>query len=1003
MDEQFRIDKAGDINRERPVQFMFDGKSYIGYEGDTLASAMIANGISLTGRSFKFHRPRGVFTDGLEEPNTLVQLGSRAAAVPNTQATQVELYDGLIASSQNCWPSLQFDISSIFQYASALLPAGFYNKTFKWPRNFLKYYEPWLRKAAGMGCSPVGADPDQYDQVNIYTDILIIGAGPAGMMAADTAAITGCRVLVVEHAPWLGGRCAVEGNEVGGKKPRQWVDDVQAALAKRKNVTILTRTTAVGSFESNYVYCVERVNEHLPPAQRASQPRQRMWRARAKEIILATGALERPLVFKNNDRPGIMLASSVCTYLCRFSVLPGQRTILFTNNDSAYETAETLICAGGQVVVIVDTRRKISQDLLRKTKEAGVRVINSGVVTDVQGKQRITGVSVRRFANDTNELEGKAQRFECDLLACSGGWNPTVHLFSQAGGTLRYDIEIASYVADNSSSTMHCIGAVAGIFDLDKCLHNGITAGIQVAGRLGYKVNKLSDIAAQRPSYTAYKPGPVIMPVERAADKRKQFIDLQNDVTVSDIGLALREGYTSVEHLKRYTTAGMGTEQGRTSNINALALLSRETGHDLSALGTTTFRPPFIPVTFGVLAGQRRGSAIVPVRMMPLQARHEALAAVFENVGRWRRPACYPRGGEDADRAGLREAYCVREQVGVMEVSPFGKIEVKGRDAVTFLNRVYTNSFDSLQVGCCRYGVILNEYGTIYEDGLVMRLGENHFLMSTTSANAEKIILWLEYWLQCEWPELEVYLTDVAEQWAQIVVAGPKSRELLSSVVNINITNERFPHLTLKEIEVAGIPARVFRVSFTGDLAYEIAVPATDGGIVWDTLLASGEGLGVTPYGLIASNILRMEKGYMLVGQDTDGTQTPMDMGMDWTVSKKKPEMFIGKRSLSFPAYQRPDRKQFVGLLTEDPAHILPTGIQVMVSSDVTQGNQTVCGHVTSSQFSVASGRSMALALIENGRKRKGEPVSFKTGDRTVTATIVRTCFFDVQGERLRG
>ena len=1000
MEQVFRINNTGGINRERPVRFIFDGRTCYGYEGDTLASAMLANGIFITGRSFKYHRPRGVFTDGLEEPNSLVQLEDGPITLPNMQTTQVELYDGLIARSQNCWPGLQFDISSILQFAGALLPAGFYNKTFMWPGNFWKHYEHWIRKAGGMGLSPVAPDPDQYDQVNIYTDILIIGAGPAGIISACTAARSGCRIVLVEHSPWLGGRCIVEAGTVAGKEARQWVDNAQAELAARDNVTILTRTTAFGSFDGNCVYCVERVNDHLPPARRYSQPRQRLWRIRAKEIVLATGALERPLVFKNNDRPGVMLASSICTYLSRFSVLPGQRTVVFTNNDSAYNAVEALVNSGGQVVVIADTREKISKDLIRRTNEIDVKVITSSAITDVQGNKKITGVNIRRLAKDNDGFEGKEQFFNCDLLACSGGWNPTVHLYSQSGGSLRYDTEIAAYLPDASTSAMHCIGTVAGVFDLDKCLQDGIHAGVQVAGKLGHKINEIPVTPAQSSGNTAYYPGPVIMPAERNADKRKQFVDLQNDVTVADISLAVREGYTSVEHMKRYTMTGMGPDQGKTSNINALALLTKEIGLETKASSTTTFRPPFIPVTFGVLAGQRRGSAIVPVRNMPIQAQHGKLGAIFENVGRWRRPVCYPRAGESADMAGLREARCVRRQVGMMEVSPFGKIEVKGRDAMTFLNRIYTNNFTSLRDGCCRYAVMLNEFGAIYDDGLVMRLEEGYYLLSTTSGNAEKVVRWLEYWLQYEWPELEVYLTDVAEQWAQIVVAGPKSRELLSRIADINVSNKEFPHLTLKEAAVADIPARIFRVSFTGDLAYELAVPATHGGFVWNTLLATGKELGVAPYGLISSNILRMEKGYILVGEDTEGIQTPMDMGMEWVVSKNKPDFFVGKRSLSLSEIRRPDRKEFVGLLTEDHDKILPIGAPVLESNALKNTTTEICGHVTSSQYSVTLGRSMALALIKNGRKRMAETISISTGDYTATAKIVRPCFFDVTGER---
>lgn len=997
MTETFRIQSGIEAKATAPIYFTFDGKRYQGYPGDTLASALIANGVAIVGRSFKYHRPRGIYSDGLEEPSALVQLETGANTVPNIQATQIELYDGLIANSQNCWPNLRYDIKSLFQWISVLLLAGFYNKTFMWPQRFWMYYEHWIRKAAGMGRSPREPDPDLYDQVNSHADILIIGAGPAGLMAAVTAARSGCSVTLVENMPWLGGRCSGNKNTIAETEAKIWLNKIQEELSGLDNVTLFTRTTAFGVFENNLVYCVERVTDHLPVSQRSKQARQRLWRVRAKEIILATGAIERPLVFKNNDRPGVMLASSVKSYVNHFNVLPGKRTIIFTNNDSAYDLIDALLEAGAQIPVIIDTREKIPAYLKTKAHELNIKVLSNAAITDVKGKNKLSGIKVRHLKKESSALDGEIQQFTCDLLACSGGWSPTVHLYSQNGGVLHYDRNIASYVPDSEYTGLHCIGAVAGIFDLKKCLQNSVATTTKVLEKICVDIDAPPNVSVTEKTNTAYNPGPLIMPVEKEADKRKQFIDLQNDVTVADIGLAVREGYESVEHLKRYTTTGMGTDQGKTSNINALELLSGLSNYELEKISTTTFRPPFTPVTFGVFAGQRRDSFIVPVRNMPIQSQHEALGAIFENVGRWRRPVAYPRNGESTELASLREARCVRQHVGVMEVSPFGKIEVTGPDAVSFLNRVYTNSFDSLKVGHCRYGVILNEYGTIFEDGLVMRLAEDHYLMSTTSGNAESMVPWLEYWLQCEWPELQVYLTDVAEQWAQIVVAGPRSRNLLTRIVDIDISNEGFPHLSLRQTSLGNIPARIYRVSFTGDLAYEIAVPASRGGEVWEKLMAAGADLNIAPYGLVASNILRMEKGYILVGEDTEGIQTPEDMGLGWVVSRKKKEAFIGQRSMSLPEYTRDGRKKYVGLLTDDGSTIPTIGAPVVEVHE----KDKVIGHITSSQYSVAMGRSMALALIENGHRRMSDSVTIDIGNQLVPAKITQTCFFDPEGEKL--
>ncbi len=1001
MTQPNRLPEGGRIDRARLLGFLFNGRRYSGFAGDTLASALLANDVHFVGRSFKYHRKRGILSAGVEEPNALVQLELGGRTEPNARATQVELYDGLIASSQNCWPSLGLDIGAINGLLARIYPAGFYYKTFMWPPSLWMTYETVIRRAAGLGRSPREPDPDRYEKTWRHCDVLVVGAGPAGLAAALAAGRAGARVILVDEQAELGGSLLSRKAVIDGAPATEWLHATLDELANLPEVTLLPRTTAYGYYDHNYLCLIERVGDHRGAETDGTRPRQRLWHVRARQVVLATGAIERPLLFGDNDRPGIMLASAIETYVNRYAVAPGRRAVIVTGNDGAYRAALALAEAG-TAVTVADLRSDPKGSLPEAARARSIEVLGGHAIVATHGNARVSGADVAPMTVDGRGLAGAKRRIECDLVGLSGGWNPTVHLYSQSGGKLRYDDQIAAFVPGAPRPAQHLAGGVRGSFTLAACLAEGFAAGAAVAEAAGFRPTPAAvptvdgkDDAPARVLWALPEPKPI-------GHGAKRFIDFQNDVTAADIRLAAREGYRSVEHVKRYTTTGMGTDQGKTSNIGALAVLSETLGLSIPEVGTTTFRPPYTPVTIGAFASRDLGDLLDPIRRTPTHGWAEKVGAPFENVGQWKRAWYFPRPGETMHAAVNREVKAARTSVGIVDASTLGKIDIQGPDAIKLLNWVYTNAWDTLAIGRSRYGLMLDENGMVFDDGVTTRLGEHHYHMTTTTGGAARVLAWMEEWLQCEWPRTQVFLTSVTEQWATIGVAGPNARKLIAELTqDIALDDERFPFMSLREGHVAGIPARVFRISFTGELSYEINVPTSYGLALWQALMTAGEKYDITPYGTEGMHVLRAEKGYIIVGQDTDGTVTPGDLGMGWIVSKKKPD-FLGKRSLMRPDTRREDRKQFVGLLTHNPSELIPEGAQV-VAERRPKPPMPMLGHVTSSYHSPNVGRSIALALIESGRKRIGQELLIALPDRTIPVTVTEPRFFDIEGKRLNG
>ena len=996
-DAPFRLPAGGRIDRAKPVDFSFDGVRYTGCAGDTLASALLAHGVRLVGRSFKYHRPRGVMTDGVEEPNALVQLGIGASGEPNARATQVEIHDGLAAASQNCWPSLGFDAGAVNGLLSALIPAGFYYKTFMWPGKWWMKYEHFIRRAAGLGRAPTGPDPDAYDKSYAHCDVLVVGAGPSGLAAAHAAGRTGARVLLVDERPEPGGHLPGARQSIDDAPAGEWVSAMVSDLAAMDEVRVLPRATALGYYDHNSLTVLERRTDHLPYRERRGRVRQRLWKVRAKQVVLATGAHERPLVFRNNDRPGVMLASAARSYVNRYAVRPGTAAVVFTNNDSAYDSALDLADAGLRVT-LVDVRTELSDVRRAQLRRRGIELLAGHAVTDVRGMKAVTGVSVAGLNPAASAYTGGHRKIRCDLVCMSGGWNPAIHLFSQSGGRLAFDEARGAFVPGEARQAQLSAGGCNGTGALAFALSEGREAGKAAAAACGFRKRGGTplpkvDVAEEAPIRLLWT-----VPSRQSGRRLdRHFVDFQNDVTAADVALAAREGYRSVEHLKRYTTTGMGTDQGKTSNVNALAILSETLGADVAATGTTTFRPPYVPVTFGALAGRDVGDLSDPIRTTPMHPWHVERGAVFEDVGQWKRPWYYPRHGESMREAVDRECLAARNAVGILDASTLGKIDVQGPDAAEFLERIYTNAWKKLAVGRCRYGLMCTEDGMVFDDGVTLRLGEHRFLVHTTSGNAARVLAWMEEWLQTEWPDLDVYCNSVTEQLATASISGPLARRLLAELATgVELGKDAFPFMRWRDGRVAGLPARVARVSFTGESSFEVSVPSGYGLALWTALMQSGQRYGITPYGTEAMHVLRAERGFIIAGQDTDGTVTPIDLGMDWIVGRNKD--FIGKRSLDRADTARADRKQLVGLLTDDPREVLPEGGQIV--DTVTEPPMRMIGHVTSSYFSANLGRSIALALVRDGRRRHGDRVMAPLERVVVPARITEPRFFDPEGKR---
>ena len=990
--QPFRLASSGLIDRNQQLDFSFDGTSYRGYAGDTLASALLANGVRLVGRSFKYHRPRGILSAGPEEPNALVELRSGARREPNTRATVVELFGGLNAASQNRWPSLAFDLLSINGLVSPALVAGFYYKTFMWPASFWeKLYEPLIRRAAGLGRAAGTEDPDHYEKAFAFCDLLVIGGGPAGLSAALAAGRSGARVILCDEDFRLGGRLLAEKREIGGKPATEWLAATLAELASLPEVRIMSRTTVFGLYDHGIYGAVERVADHLPQPP-AHLPRQRGWRIHAKRAILAAGALERPIVFAGNDRPGVMLAGAVRSYVNRHGVLPGREAVLFTAGDDGWTTARDIVAAGGKVAAIVDPR---PADPTRKAlaDKLGARLFAGGAVTGARGGRQLSGVTICDASGAVSELS-------CDLLAVSNGWNPTLHLTSHQNGKPAWDESLQCFVPGTVPPGLAVAGSAAGRFTLAQALEDGARLGSEAAAEAGFAVKS----ADSTPTTDLEING--LSPVWRVSGgKGKAFVDYQNDVTDKDVELAAREGFRPVEHLKRYTTLGMATDQGKTSNLAGLAIMAEQTGRTIPQTGTTTFRPPYTPVAIGALAGHHRGKDFRPIRLAPTHDWSKEQGAVFVEAGPWLRAQYYPRPGEaDWLTTVNREVKAVRAGVGLCDVSTLGKIDIQGADTAEFLERVYINGWKALPVGKARYGLMLREDGFVMDDGTTSRLGETHFLMTTTTANAGKVMQHLEFCHQVLWPELDVRMVSVSEQWAQVAIAGPKARETLRGVVDPqhDLSNEAFPYLAARAVTVGGgIPARLFRISFSGELAYELAVPADYGDAMVRALMQAGAPFGITPYGTEALGVMRIEKGHV-AGNELNGQTTARDLALGKMMSSKKD--FVGRLMAGRQALVEADRPSFVGFKPVDPSQRLRAGAHFIgIGKPGVMENDE--GYMTSVAYSPHLNHWMGLGLIRGGAARIGERVRaydpVRNGD--VVVEICAPVFVDPEGARLHG
>ncbi len=989
------------IDRAKPVGFTFNARSFSGYAGDTLASALLAQGQLLMGRSFKYHRPRGPVAAGPEEPNALVNLGEGSRFEPNQRATVTEVFEGLTASSQNHWPSLDFDIGGLNNLAARLLPAGFYYKTFIHPRWAWKHlFEPVIRRSAGLGRAPVERDADRYEHFHAHVDVLVIGGGVAGLQAALAAAQSGAEVLLLEQAAHWGGRAPVDGAEIGGEPADTWVKKTVQTLEAMPNVRLRLRCQGAGLYDHGYALGWERVADHSPGDGR---PRQRLWRIRARHVVTATGAIERPLSFAGNDVPGVMLAGSIRDYVVNWAVSPGDRTVIVTNNDDAYLTAIALKQAGLEVPAVLDARPAVAGPLVERARAMGLRVEAGRAVARVHGHKAVTGVDIAAQAGEGAVLETLA----CDAVAMSGGWSPVVHLWSHCGGRLYWDEAQALFRPDaarpptgaDGAAMVTPAGAANGVLDTAGILADADAAGRAAARAAGFKSGKaVVPEAAPQPAQPIAATW--IMPQGAGpAQKAKMWLDFQNDVKVSDVQLAAREGYRSVEHAKRYTTLGMATDQGKLSNINGLAVLAGALNDRIPAVGTTTFRPPYTPVTFGAIAGEARGELFQPLRKTPMYDWHAAEGAAFEPVGQWRRPYCYLRPGERRKDAVAREVRNTRQALGMLDASTLGKLLVKGPDAGRFLDMLYTGMMSTLPIGKCRYGLMCSENGFLIDDGVVARLTEDSWLCHTTTGGAERIHGHMEDWLQCEWWDWKVHVANLTEQFAQIAVVGPNARRLLEKLGGMDVSKDAMPFMTWADGALGNLAVRVFRISFSGELSYEIAVPAGQGLDLWQRLHDAGQDLGLMPYGTEALHVMRAEKGFIMIGDETDGTVIPQDLGLGWAISKKKPD-YLGKRAQERAHMTDPDRWRLVGLETLDGS-VLPEGALAATGAVNANGQKVTEGRVTSTYYSPMLDRGIAMGLVRHGPERTGEVLRFVLPGGAVVEARIRDClFYDPKGEK---
>ncbi len=997
MSQPFRLNKEGLINRNKKISFTFNGKKLFGYEGDTIASALIANGIHLVGRSFKYHRPRGFFGAGVEEPNAKLQVEFNGHSEPNVNATEMELVEGLSATSQNCWPSVNFDVGAINNFLKMFFPAGFYYKTFMWPKSFwYKIYEPFIRKAAGLGVASIEKDKERYEHKFEYCDLLVTGSGPSGLASAYAAAKNGAKVILAEDKPRFGGTLLTDDVSIDNLSGKDWAEKIITELKSMPNVTVKNRSQVFGYYDHNMLVMFERVSDHLEKKSKFT-PRQRLWYIRAKETILSTGSIERPIVFGNNDTPGIFLSAAAKEYMKVYGVLVGKKPLIFTNNDSAYETALEFK-KNNVEPIILDTRKEHSSELIDEAKSKGIDIRFSHGVIVANGYKKVKSAKIGKLNKDKNSFE-KIETVDCDCICVSGFWTPSVHLASQSGNKLKYEEKIDAFIPDKKKQHETSVGAANGSFTLEESLKHGFENGSNLSAKITETKTEISIPNVNEKKYGAHDKF-WCMPLPKN-ENPKRFVDFQNDVSVSDIEIALREGYRSIEHVKRYTTLGMATDQGRTSNLNGLQLVSNIENKIVPEVGHTTFRPPFTPITIGTIVGREVGMEYMPTRKTPMHEWHEKNNAVFVDAGAWKRPRYYKLGSETLFEASKREAKNVRENVGICDVTTLGKIDIKGPDAAEFLNRVYTNAWMKLPVGKARYGLMLREDGIVMDDGTTTRISENHYHMTTTTAQAANVLSHLEYYLQIVWPELNVNVVSTTEQWAGAAIAGPKSRDMLSKLYpDLDVSNEALPFMGYKEAEFFGVPSRIFRISFSGELAYEINVKSDHGMFMWEKMMEVGKDFGNQPYGTEALSTLRIEMGHV-AGPELDGRTIPSDVLLNGLVSKKKD--FIGKNSLGREAFNVESRQKIVGLIPIDRKSSIPEGSHIVQDQNAKLPNPKL-GHVSSSCWSVENNNPFSLAIMKDGKNMIGKKFFAVSPlkNKSIEVEVISSHYVDPEGKRVR-
>ena len=997
MQENFRLEKGGLINRSKKISFKFNGKKYYGYEGDTIASALLANGVHLVGRSFKYHRPRGFFGAGVDEPYAIVQMYRNNEVDPNVRATEQELFEGLEAKSVNCWPSVQFDIGAINNFLNRFFPAGFYYKTFMWPKSFwYNIYEPIIRKAAGFGAASIKHDKERYEHKYEYCDLLITGSGPSGLASAYAAAQNGAKIILAEDKPRFGGSLLTSDVTIGNQSGDEWANKIISELKSMPNVIVKNRSQVFGYYDHNMLVMSERVSDHLPKSEKYT-PKQRLWYIRAKEVIISSGSIERPLVFGNNDTPGVMLSSAAKEYMKVYGVLVGKNPIVFTNNDSGYETAIEFKKNGIDPLVL-DTRKSPDSEIIKEAKELNIKIKNSYVVVAAKGYKKVKSADISKISDDKTKIS-EIENIKCDSICVSGFWTPSIHLASQSGNKTKFNEQIDAFIPNQKKQKESTLGSANGIFTLEETLQTSFEKGNELSKQFTNNDKKISAPAVIEKK-TSQHDKFWCVPLPKGK-KYKRFLDFQNDVAVSDIELAIKEGYRSIEHVKRYTTLGMATDQGKTSNLNGLQLVSEIENKVVPQVGHTTFRPPYTPVSIGAIVGREVGKHSKPTRKSPMHYWHEKNNAVFVDAGVWLRPRYYKQGNENLFEASKREAKNVRENVGVCDVTTLGKIDIKGPDSAEFLNRVYTNAWLKLPVGKARYGVMLREDGIVMDDGTTTRISENHYHMTTTTAQAANVLSHLEYYLQLVWPELNVNVVSSTEQWAGAAIAGPKSRDVLKKLFpDLDVSNEGLPFMGYMEGKLFGVDAKIYRISFSGELAYEVNVESDNGNFMWEKIIEAGKEFNIQPYGTEALSTLRIEMGHV-AGSELDGRTIPYDNSLEGLVSKKKD--FIGKRSLIKKAFTASDRQKIVGVVPLDKKTSIPEGSYIVKDAKAKLPNPKL-GHVSASCWSVEYDNPFSLAIIKDGKNMIGQKLYALSPlkNKTIPVEIVSSHYVDPKGERVR-